>query len=148
MALTDKAIQARKPTDKKYKVPYGDGLHVVVLPNGGRYWFMQYHFNGRPEQMSFGTYPRASLKQARENRDEVRRKLASGVSPRSNRQKEKPATSIVFTSTSTSGGSGGGDGRAPCPSPAAPSGVSATMRFPAQAFTALRSGECGAKTPW
>lgn len=33
MALTDKAIQAHKPTDKKYKVFDGDGL--PVHENGG-----------------------------------------------------------------------------------------------------------------
>lgn len=96
MALTDKEIQALKPGAKKYKVFDGDGLHLIVLPNGSRYWIQKYYFERRPEEITFGTYPRVSLKQARELRDEARRKLASGVSPRGDKQQEKVAAVNSF----------------------------------------------------
>jgi hypothetical protein len=38
MALTDKEIQTLKPQAKKYKVPDGDGLYLVIHPGGGKYW--------------------------------------------------------------------------------------------------------------
>lgn len=47
MALTDKEVTALRPKDKKFKVFDADGLHLVVNPKGGKYWYLQYHFAGR-----------------------------------------------------------------------------------------------------
>lgn len=38
MALTDIKVRAAKPTDKQYKLTDGGGMHLLVHPNGSKYW--------------------------------------------------------------------------------------------------------------
>jgi hypothetical protein len=82
VALTDKEILALKPQAKKYKVFDGDGLHLVVHPEGGKYCYLKYHTGGRPQEVAFGAYAKVSLKLARKRRDEARQQLARGLNPR------------------------------------------------------------------
>jgi hypothetical protein len=63
----DRTLTA-KPKDKQYKLTDGDGLFLLVHPNGGRYWRFKYRFNGQDKYMTFGTYPEVSLGDAREKR--------------------------------------------------------------------------------
>jgi len=42
MALTDIKVRTAKPTDKQYKLTDGNGMHLLVHPNGSRYWRLQY----------------------------------------------------------------------------------------------------------
>ncbi|MGH8267817.1 MAG: Arm DNA-binding domain-containing protein [Steroidobacteraceae bacterium] len=90
MSLTDKGILALKPRTKKYKTFDGDGLYLLVHPKGGKYWYLQFHFNGRPREVSFGTYPDVSLKMARERREEARKQLAQDLNPQAERRVRIP----------------------------------------------------------
>ncbi len=47
MALTAIAIKSAKGRDKPYKLTDGDGLYLAVMPNGSRYWRMNYRFLAR-----------------------------------------------------------------------------------------------------
>lgn len=94
MALTDKAILALKPTGKKFKVSDGDGLYILVHPKGGKYWYMKYHFAGRPQEIAFGTYPAVSLELARERRDDARQQLARDLNPRLEKKAAKEARTV------------------------------------------------------
>jgi integrase len=47
MALTDIKVRTAKPTDKQYKLTDGNGMHLLVHPNGSRYWRLQYRFGGK-----------------------------------------------------------------------------------------------------
>lgn len=71
MALTDIKVRTAKPTDKQYKLTDGNGMHLLVYPNGSRYWRLQYRFGGK----QLGVYPDVSLADARARRDEARIKL-------------------------------------------------------------------------
>jgi len=42
---------------------------------------MKYRFDGKEKLLSFGTYPETSLKEARNKRDEARKKIQEGVDP-------------------------------------------------------------------
>jgi integrase len=97
MAFTDKEIQALEPRDKKYKLFDGDGLYLLVHPRGSKYWILKYHIDGRPQEVSFGSYPEVSLKQARDHRQEARQQLAKGLNPRVEKQIARDARSIVFS---------------------------------------------------
>ncbi|AJJ20111.1 hypothetical protein CH53_2938 [Yersinia intermedia] len=46
MALTDVKVRSAKPTDKPYKLTDGEGMHLMVHPNGSKYWRLQYRFDG------------------------------------------------------------------------------------------------------
>lgn len=41
MALTDIQVRTAKPTDKQYKLTDGSGMHLLVHPNGSKYWRLQ-----------------------------------------------------------------------------------------------------------
>jgi integrase len=96
MALTDKEILALKPKGKKFKVFDGDGLYILVHPKGGKYWYMKYHFAGRPQEIAFGTYPAVSLKLARERRDDARQQLARDLNPRLEKKAARDARTVFF----------------------------------------------------
>ena len=72
MGLSDTRIRALKAKDKKYKESDGNGLYLLVLPNGGKYWKMPYRYNRRQRELSLGVYPEVTLKEARTKRDEAR----------------------------------------------------------------------------
>jgi hypothetical protein len=95
MPLTDKEIVALKPRDKKFKVSDADGLYILVHPRGGKYWYMKYHFNGRPTEVSLGTYPDVPLKLARERREEARQQLACGLNPQEEKRVRRAARGIL-----------------------------------------------------
>lgn len=44
MALTDIKVRTAKPTDKQYKLTDGGGMHLLVHPNGSKYWRLQYRY--------------------------------------------------------------------------------------------------------
>lgn len=79
--LNDKAIAAKQPKEKTYLVADGDGLALVVKPNGTKLWWLRYRFNGKAKTLSFGVYPAVGLKQARDWTLEARKQLAAGIDP-------------------------------------------------------------------
>lgn len=81
MPLTDISAKSAKPKDKLYKLFDERGLFLSVRPNGGKYWQMKYSFDGKEKLLSFGVYPEVSLKEARNKRDEARKKIKDGIDP-------------------------------------------------------------------
>jgi hypothetical protein len=53
-------IEARK--DKPYKLADERGLYLLVNPNGGKLWRMNYRHEGKQNTLSFGTHPGARKK--------------------------------------------------------------------------------------
>ena len=94
MALSDTAIRALKSVERNLKVADGQGLFLLVTPSGGRWWRLKYRFDGKEKLLSLGTYPDVGLKAAREQRDEARRLLASGIDPAENRKIQKSARAL------------------------------------------------------
>jgi len=81
MALTAVAIKAAKCRDKAYKLTDGEGLYLTVMPNGSRYWRMNYRHLHKQKTLSFGVWPEVGLADAREQRDAARRLIARGEDP-------------------------------------------------------------------
>ncbi|HEX2236771.1 MAG TPA: Arm DNA-binding domain-containing protein, partial [Gammaproteobacteria bacterium] len=53
MALTDREVQtSAKPADRPLKLTDGHGLHLLVKPNGERYWRLQYHMAGKQKLLA------------------------------------------------------------------------------------------------
>ncbi|HCT5992863.1 TPA: integrase arm-type DNA-binding domain-containing protein [Klebsiella pneumoniae] len=89
MALTDIKVRTAKPTDKQYKLTDGSGMHLLVHPNGSKYWRLQYRFGGKQKMLALGVYPDVSLADARARRDEARKLLANGIDPGDKKKNDK-----------------------------------------------------------
>jgi hypothetical protein len=81
MALKDLEVRYATKRAKDYKLADGEGLHLLVRPNGSKLWRMKYRFEGKEKLLSFGAYPKVSLADARLRRAEARLALAAGKDP-------------------------------------------------------------------
>ena len=99
MPLTKLEIDRITPSEKQVKVTDGQGLYLLVMPNGAKYWRFKYRFAGKEKLLALGVYPEVSLKDARLKRDDARRLLAHGQDP--NEQKKKIARSQQIEASST-----------------------------------------------
>lgn len=97
MALTETAIKALKPKEKRYSVTDDRGLSLEVFPTGGMAWRYRYRLNGRLEKVALGKYPAISLKAARLKRDELATMAAMGQSPARQKQLRKEALAAATT---------------------------------------------------
>jgi integrase len=99
MGLTAVAIKAAKGRDKPYKLTDSDGLYLLVLPSGGRYWRMNYRFLGKQKTLALGVWPEVELADARAKRDEARRLLAKGIDPAEQTKLDKITASVAAANT-------------------------------------------------
>lgn len=87
MALTDTKVRSAKPEAKEYSLVDGDGMFLLIHPNGSKYW--RFRFGGKQHPMVFGVYPETSLADARQKREEARRLVAAGIDPREHKRAVK-----------------------------------------------------------
>ncbi|ELI8088023.1 integrase arm-type DNA-binding domain-containing protein [Yersinia enterocolitica] len=97
MALTDTKVRSAKPEAKEYSLVDGDGMFLLIHPNGSKYWRFRFRFGGKQHLMAFGVYPETSLADARQKREEARRLVAAGVDPREHKRvvKEEQAKEVI-----------------------------------------------------
>jgi integrase len=81
MALSDAKVRNAKPQAKPYKIADGDGMFLLVTPNGSKYWRFKYYYGGKERLLALGVYPEVSLLDAREKRLIARKALAAGHDP-------------------------------------------------------------------
>ncbi|WP_299881379.1 integrase arm-type DNA-binding domain-containing protein [uncultured Sulfitobacter sp.] len=81
MPLTDLKIRKATNRDKPYKLADGNGLFLLIKPNGSKLWQQKYRHFGKERLLSHGPYPDVTLAQARQKRDEARALLAGGGDP-------------------------------------------------------------------
>lgn len=93
--LSDKQIRAATPKERDYKLTDGEGLFLLVTKNGGKRWRFKYRFDGKEKMYAIGTYPEISLAKARTIKNELRAKVADGISPADEKRKEKQAKNTV-----------------------------------------------------
>ncbi|AVE39347.1 TPA: integrase arm-type DNA-binding domain-containing protein [Klebsiella oxytoca] len=101
MALTDIKVRSAKPQEKEYTLVDGDGMFLLIHPNGSKYWRFRFRFGGKQHLMAFGVYPETSLADARQKREEARRLVAAGIDPRVHKRavkEEQAKENITFES--------------------------------------------------
>jgi integrase len=89
--LTDIAIRKVKPAAKPLKLSDGRGMYLLLKPDGGRYWRMNYRYEGKRKTLALGVYPKISLFDARLRREDARQLLANGADPGAVRRDAKRA---------------------------------------------------------
>lgn len=85
-------LKREKPPGKAQtpvKLFDGNGLHLLVTPNGSRGWRYRYRFGGREKLISLGVYPKTGLQKARDKRKEVEQQHADGLDPSVVRQEKR-----------------------------------------------------------
>lgn len=99
MTLTHLKITHAKARERAYKLADADALYLVVNPNGTKLWRMNYRYLGKQKTLHFGEWPAVSLSDARERRDEARRKLAAGLDPVAEKKADLLAKQIAADNT-------------------------------------------------
>ena len=99
MALSDAAIRAAKPTRKQFKLYDEGGLFLIVKPSGGKLWRLKYRHLGKEQALSLGRYPDVGLKEARAERDQARKLIASGKNPAFEKKRAAVAASVSAANT-------------------------------------------------
>jgi integrase len=99
MALNALAIRNAAPGMRPYKLSDGQGLHLLVNPNGSRLWRFRYQFGGKEKMLSLGSFPEVSLASARNKRREARELVAEGQDPSQKKREDKLAAAVVSRNT-------------------------------------------------
>jgi integrase len=82
MPLTDKQIRSTDAAKGHVvKLSDGEGLQLWVTASGAKLWNLAYRFDGKQRKLAIGPFPRVSLKEARQRRDEAKRQLSVGLDP-------------------------------------------------------------------
>lgn len=68
----------------------GEGLYLRVKA-AGKYWRMDYRFDGKPQTIGLGVYPEVSLAKARQRLTAARALLADGINPSVAKRQDKLA---------------------------------------------------------
>ncbi|MGH8503518.1 MAG: tyrosine-type recombinase/integrase [Gammaproteobacteria bacterium] len=89
MRLSDIKVRKAAPREKAYKLSDGHGLHLLVKPNGGKYWRLQYRVDGKQKVLALGVYPEVSLAEARDKQADARKLLRNGQDPAEVKREQK-----------------------------------------------------------
>lgn len=79
--LSDVEIRTAKHGDKPRKLRDGNGLNVLVHPNGSKYFQLRFTLHGKEKLLQLGTYGDMSLTEAREKARDKRKVVAGGKDP-------------------------------------------------------------------
>jgi len=99
MSLTQFAITNAKPRDRSYKLSDGEGLHLLVQPNGSKLWRFRYRFAGKENMLALGAFPHVSLSDARDKRAEAQKLLARGIDLSQKRKEDTATASVAAANT-------------------------------------------------
>jgi len=96
MSLSDAKARNAKPRTRPYKIADGEGLFLLIMPGGSKYWRLKYFFAGKEKVLALGVYPEVSLADARERRAQSRKALAAGKDP--GEAKKEAKRLVIFKS--------------------------------------------------
>jgi hypothetical protein len=97
--LTEIAIKRAKPGNGIKKLGDGNGLVLLVYPNGSKYWAFRYRYLGKEKNISLGIYPEVGLAEARRKLSDARRLLSDGKDPSEARKALKRQAMISAENT-------------------------------------------------
>ena len=90
----DAVYRASKPKEKEYTINDGDGLVLLIKPNGAKLWRFIYRFGGKQNRISFGAYPSVTTQHARIKADQARELLSNEKDPAAEKKQEKQLQNV------------------------------------------------------
>lgn len=87
-------LQAYKSYEQSPTLNDGQGLSLLINPDGSKRWRFRFRFAGEARLMSFGSYDLESLAEAHEKRDTTRKQVANGIDPVEERKAQKQAQQL------------------------------------------------------
>lgn len=99
MALTQLTIVKAAPKERPYKLSDGNGLHLLVRPNGSKLWRYRYRFAGKENMIGLGAFPSTGLAEARTKRDDAKKLLEAGTDPATQKRLDKIAAATASQNT-------------------------------------------------
>jgi integrase len=99
MQLTDVKCRNAKGQINPHKLSDGGGLHLLVTPDGAKYWRLAYRWHGKQRTLALGVYPDVGLMEARATRDDAKRSLAANIDPSIVKRERKRAAEVATGNT-------------------------------------------------
>lgn len=97
--LSDLAIRNAKAGDKVQSLRDGDGLFLIIHPNGSKYFQLRATLYGKQKRVQLGIYPDMGLADARDKAMAARKLVADGIDPVQDKRKQKAAQSAAAAAT-------------------------------------------------
>src|SRR5262245_2535445 len=99
MSLSDTRIRQARPQDKPYKLSDGEGLFLLVNPNGSKLWRRRLRVNGAETMFALGKYPEIGLQEAREKARDAFKLAREGINPSTQRKATYARTAATQAAT-------------------------------------------------
>ena len=99
MPLTDTQAKKAEKRERDYKLADSEGLYLFVTKTGAKSWRWKYRFGGKEKRLMLGLYPKVTLREARDKRDDGQRLLRDHKDPRTEQKKRKRAALAVAGNT-------------------------------------------------
>lgn len=93
--LKDISIRTAKAEAKDKRLNDGEGLYLLVKPNGAKWWRFDFSIDSKRKTLSVGVYPAVSLSDARARAAEARATVAAGNDPSQSRKDSKEAKQLA-----------------------------------------------------
>ena len=61
MVLSQFTVLKATAKDKPCRLYDGDGLHLLVKPNGNKLWRFRYRFSGKENSLGLGAFPEVTI---------------------------------------------------------------------------------------
>lgn len=98
MPLTSVGLRARLAQiakdgrGKPVRITDGNGLQLLVKPEGNATWVMRYRLDGRRRETGLGAYPEVTIAEARQAAEDARRLVRQGVDPVDSKRARRAAS--------------------------------------------------------
>jgi len=93
--LLDVTLRNAKPDVKDKRLNDGEGLYLLIKPNGAKWWRFDYSFAGKRKTLSLGVYPKTTLTDARRKATDAQNKVANGIDPSDTRKDDKAKQQLI-----------------------------------------------------
>ena len=92
--IDEAALLAALPREKPYKLYPGNGLYLIVRPNGSKWWRYNVRCNGIHTTLSLGTFPDVSMAEALAERSIIRTQARMGIHPAAARRAARKGATL------------------------------------------------------